>query len=109
MDEDSSMDEDDAHNEMHYSSSNESEAGRDQAKPKGDPLDFDEERIAEDSEGKKVYFRRIRFMKHNQAFKLTGKTLLPQPSSSKILWLLCRSLFNKLFLSFYRFPLFHED
>ena len=64
------------------------EAVRDQAEPKGDPLAFDEERIAQDNEGKKVSFRRIHFMKHNQRFKLTGKTLLPQPLSSKILWLL---------------------
>ena len=100
-----SSDEEDPRNEMDYPSSDENEAVRDQA----DPLAFDEERIAQDNEGKKVSFRRIHFMKHNKRFKLTGKTLLPQPLSSKILWLLCRSLFNKLFLSFYRFPLFHED
>ena len=80
----SSMDEEDPRNEMDYPSSDENEAVRDQA----DPLAFDEERIAQDNEGKKVSFRRIHFMKHNQRFKLTGKTLLPQPLSSKILWLL---------------------
>jgi hypothetical protein len=84
----SSMDEEDPRNEMDYPSSDENEAVRDQAEPKGDPLAFDEERIAQDNEGKKVSFRRIHFMKHNQRFKLTGKTLLPQPLSSKILWLL---------------------
>jgi hypothetical protein len=80
----SSTDEEDPRNEMDYPSSDENEAVRDQA----DPLAFDEERIAQDNEGKKVSFRRIHFMKHNQRFKLTGKTLLPQPLSSKILWLL---------------------
>ena len=80
----SSMDEEDPRNEMDYPSSDENEAVRDQA----DPLAFDEERIAQDNEGKKVSFRRIHFMKHNKRFKLTGKTLLPQPLSSKILWLL---------------------
>ena len=80
----SSMDEEDPRNEMDYPSSDENEAVRDQA----DSLAFDEERIAQDNEGKKVSFRRIHFMKHNQRFKLTGKTLLPQPLSSKILWLL---------------------
>ena len=84
----SSMDEEDPRNEMDYPSSDENEAVRDQAEPKGDPLAFDEERIAQDNEGKKVSFRRIHFMKHNQRFKLTGKTLLPKPLSSKILWLL---------------------
>ena len=84
----SSTDEEDPRNEMDYPSSDENEAVRDQAEPKGDPLAFDEERIAQDNEGKKVSFRRIHFMKHNQRFKLTGKTLLPQPLSSKILWLL---------------------
>ena len=83
----SSTDEEDPRNEMDYPSSDENEAVRDQAEPKGDPLAFDEERIAQDNEGKKVSFRRIHFMKHNQRFKLTGKTLLPQPLSSKILWL----------------------
>lgn len=83
-----SSDEEDPRNEMDYPSSDENEAVRDQAEPKGDPLAFDEERIAQDNEGKKVSFRRIHFMKHNQRFKLTGKTLLPQPLSSKILWLL---------------------